>query len=184
MAKAKIEGVDLHAAEPRPQEVEGWVERACQFLCNIALAGMVVLIGAEAIARIAGVALEMADEVGGYLLVAVTFLSLSVCQATHAFHHLELVQPRLSPRGRAISAVVFDLLALGFSAILLWQLARLEWITWASGDVAPTELLTPLWLPRLSMPLGAAALCAVLLKSFIVNFRRLARVLSADSEAR
>ena len=184
MANAEIAGVDRHSAEPRPQQVEGRIERSCQFLCNVALAGMVVLIGAEAIARIAGVALEMADEVGAYMLVAVTFLSLSICQVTHAFHHLELVQPRLSPRGRAISAVVFDLVALGFSAILLWQLARLEWITWTSGDLAPTELMTPLWLPRLAMPLGAAALCVALIKSLIVNSRRLASVLSADSEAR
>lgn len=179
MSNAEFVESEQPAAEPRPPEVEGWIERTCQFVCNIALAGMVVLIGAEAIARMGGKALEMSDEIGGYLLVAVTFLSLAVCQATHTFHHLDLVQARLSPRWRAISAVIFDVLALVFSAILLWQLTRLEWITWLSEDMAPTELMTPLWLPRLSMPLGAAALCVVLLKSLIRNYRRLASVNSA-----
>jgi TRAP-type C4-dicarboxylate transport system permease small subunit len=180
VAAAEIKGVDQRSSDPAPQEPKGWLERACQFLCDIALAAMVVIIGAEALARsIAGVALGLADEMGGYLLVAVSFLSMSVCQATHTFHHLELVQLRLSPRGRAISAVVFDLLAIGFSAILLWQLARLEWISWTSEDVAQTEWMTPFWMPMLTMPLGAAALCVTLLKTLIVDLRRLVRVSKA-----
>jgi TRAP-type C4-dicarboxylate transport system permease small subunit len=138
---------------------------------------MVAIIGAEALSRsIAGVALEMADEFGGYLLVAISFLSLSVCQSTHAFHHLELVQPRLSDRGRAICAFTFDLLALLFSAVVLWQLTRMEWFSWTTGDVAPTELQTPLWIPRLVMPVGMAALCATLVKKLVVDARRLARL--------
>jgi TRAP-type C4-dicarboxylate transport system permease small subunit len=184
MAAREIEAADRHQAEPRPTELKGWIDRACQLLCNVAIVVMVVLIGAEALLRQAGIALEMADEIGGYMLVAVSFLSLSVCQTTHAFHHLDLVQPRLSPRGRAISAVVFDLLSLAFALILLWQLGRLEWISWTSGDVAPTELLTPLWLPRLSMPLGAAAVCVALARSLLVHVRQLASVLRAEADAR
>ena len=37
------------------------------------------------------------DEIGGYMLAAITFLSLSVCQVNDSFHHVELVQARLSP---------------------------------------------------------------------------------------
>jgi TRAP-type C4-dicarboxylate transport system permease small subunit len=176
------EGSDQAVPEPPPVDAGGRIERACQLLCDVALLAMVVIIGAEALARsIFHVALEVADELGGYLLVAISFLSLSVCQATHAFHQLDLVQPRLSIRNRAICAVLFDLLALGFSAVLLWQLGRLEWISWTSGDVAPTELQTPLWIPRLVMPLGVAALCATLLKKLVKDMRRLAQLSEAKA---
>ena len=50
------------------------------------------------------------------MLVVMTFVSLSVCQVNGAFHQVELVQARLSPRGRAISRVIFDVLAFGRSA--------------------------------------------------------------------
>ena len=134
---------------------------------------MVVIIGAEALARsTAGIALELADELGGYLLVAITFLSLPVCQSTRAFHQLDLLQHRLTLRARRISTVIFDLLALAFSAVVLWQLSRMEWLSWITGDVTPTEWQTPLWIPRLVMPLGMAALCATLLKKLVVDFRR------------
>ena len=37
---------------------------------------------------------EISDELGGYMLVIITFVSLSVCQANDSFHHVELVQSR------------------------------------------------------------------------------------------
>lgn len=150
----------------------GRLERLCELICEVVLVAMVALIGAEALARsVANVALESADEFGGYLLVAISFLSLSTCQVTGAFHQLELVQARLSPRGRAISRLVFDLLSFAFSAILLWQLTRLTWNAWSHGELAQTEWITPLWMPMLAMPLGMAALCATLVKVLITDVR-------------
>jgi TRAP-type C4-dicarboxylate transport system permease small subunit len=152
----------------------GWAERVCELLCEVALVAMVVLVSAEVIARAAlGTFLEMADEVGAYLLVAITFLSLSVCVARNAFHYVELIQGRLPPAARAISLVFFDVLALACALVILWQLARLEWISWNSGDVSPTWLMTPLWLPRLSMPIGMLALVITLTKATIVGIRRI-----------
>src|SRR5918912_158580 len=125
----------------------GAVERLCEFVCALALIGMIGLIGAEAIARnLFGFSLQVADEVGGYLLVAVSFLSLSVAQAHGAYHRVELVQARLSPRARLISEILFDLASLAASGILTWQLTRLCLNSWRAEDVAPTPLLTPLWL--------------------------------------
>jgi len=154
---------------------ETLAERLCQRICELALVASVIMIGAEVISRaVFHFSFEITDEVGGYLLVAVSFLSLPVSQVHHGFHHVEFVQARLSPRGRAVSRLIFDLLCLFCAAILLWQLARLELGTWQSGDVAPTILGTPLWIPRLSMPLGAAALTATLLRTIAGDVRRIA----------
>ena len=65
------------------------------------LMAMIVLIGAEAIARnVFATSLQVTDEVGGYLLVAMTFLSMSVAEAHGAFHRVELIQARLSAKRR------------------------------------------------------------------------------------
>jgi TRAP-type C4-dicarboxylate transport system permease small subunit len=169
------------AATGAAGDTPGRLERLCELVCEVVLVAMVALIGAEALARsIAHVALESADEFGGYLLVALSFLSLSTCQVTGAFHHLELVQARLSSRGRAISRLIFDLLSFAFSAVLLWQLVRLTWNTWSHGEVAQTEWITPLWMPMLTMPLGVAALCATLVKILIADLR----LLSASARER
>jgi len=159
---------------PQAELRTGWVERTCELLCEVALVVMIVLISAEVIGRtFFGVSFEMSDEIGAYLLVAITFLSLSVCVVKNAFHYVEFVQGRLSPAARVISLVFFDVLALGCSLIILWQLVRLEWISWNSGDVSASWLMTPLWLPRLSMPIGMLAMVITLTKATIVGVRRI-----------
>ncbi len=68
------------------------------------------------------------------------------------------MQARLGPRGRSISQLIFGLLSLTACGLLAWQFVRFEMSSWRFGDVAPTYLATPLWLPRLAMVLGMLAL--------------------------
>jgi TRAP-type C4-dicarboxylate transport system permease small subunit len=152
----------------------GPLEAGCELLCGLALVGMIGLIAAEAVARnLFGFSLQITDEVGGYLLVAVAFLSLSVAQAHGAYHEVELLQARLPARARLLSALLFDVLSLAACLVLAWQLVRLELNTWRSEDVAPTPLGTPLWLPQLVMPVGAAIVSLTLLRTVLGRLRRL-----------
>src|SRR5947207_7653518 len=80
---------------------EGPVEIACKLACEAALVVMLVVIGTDIATRwLLNFSFEVSDEIGGYMLAAITFLSLSVCQVNDSFHHVELVQARLSPRWR------------------------------------------------------------------------------------
>jgi len=151
------------------------VDVASETVCSLLLIAMIVMIGAEAIARNAfGTSLQVTDEVGGYLLVALTFLSMSVAESHGAFHRVELVQMRLSPSFRIVSQIVFDLMALAASVLVSWQLIRLALNSWRAEDVAPTPLGTPLWLPQVSMGLGMVLLCLALLRTIAtkVNYLR------------
>jgi TRAP-type C4-dicarboxylate transport system permease small subunit len=153
---------------------EGAVERLCKRSCVAALVVMLLVIGVDIITRsLFNFSFEVSDEIGGYMLVVITFVSLSVCQVNDSFHHVEFVQARLSTRGRAISHVIFDLLSLAFCVLLLWQLVRFELSSWRFGDQAPTYLATPLWIPRLVMVMGAAALCFSVLRTLAADIRRL-----------
>src|ERR1700734_787081 len=138
---------------------ESIVERACKLACVAALITMLIVIGVDILTRsLFNFSFEISDELGGYMLVVISFVSLSVCQISDSFHHVELVQSRLSPFGRAVSHVIFDVLSLAFCVLLLWQLTKFELSSFRFGDRAPTYLATPLWMPQIAMMLGAAAL--------------------------
>jgi TRAP-type transport system small permease protein len=161
---------------------ESVVERVCRLACTAALIVMLVVIGTDILTRwLFNFSFEISDELGGYLLVVITFVSLPVCQINDSFHHVELVQSRLSPFGRAVSQVIFDVLSLGFCALLLWQLVRFETSSFRFADRAPTYLATPLWIPQSVMMIGAAALCFSMVRTLAADIVRL-RALTKTAE--
>ena len=175
-ANAKRDGTPAHGARPLRAVPEGPVERLCNFACMVALVVMLGVIGVDIVTRtLLNFSFEVPDELGGYMLVVITFVSLPVCQVNDSFHHVEFIQSRLSARGRAISHVVFDLLSLAFCAALLWQLLRFEMSSWRFDDHAPTYLATPLWIPRLAMVVGAAALLFSMSRTLVADIARLKR---------
>jgi len=173
---AEREGKQARGVRPLRAVPEGPVERLCNFACMVALVVMLGVIGVDIITRaLLNFSFEVSDELGGYMLVVITFVSLPVCQVNDSFHHVEFVQSRLSARGRAISHVIFDLLSLAFCMALLWQLIRFEMSSWRFDDHAPTYLATPLWLPRLAMVVGAAALLFSMARTLAADVARLKR---------
>ena len=172
MAPIEESGVSGRPAARRLKE--SIVERACRLACTGALIVMLVVIGVDILTRwLFNFSFEISDELGGYLLVAITFVSLPVCQINDSFHHVELVQSRLPPLGRAVSQIIFDLLSLAFCALLLWQLVRFETSSYRFADRAPTYLATPLWIPQAVMVIGAAALCFSVVRTLAADIARL-----------
>jgi TRAP-type C4-dicarboxylate transport system permease small subunit len=146
------------------------IDRVSEAVCSLFLVVAIALISMEVIARnVFGTSLQISDEVVGYLLVAITFLSMPVAEAHGAFHRVELIQMRLGRRGQLISQTIFDLLSLAASIAVTWQLIRLAMNSWRSADVAATLLQTPLWFPQSAMGLGMALLCLALVRSIMVK---------------
>ena len=169
----EIEQGRVHGRRSARGLKEGIVERACKLACVAALIVMLVVIGVDILTRsLFNFSFEISDELGGYMLVVITFVSLPVCQVSDSFHHVELVQSRLSPYARAVSHVIFDLLSLTFCVLLLWQLTRYEISSFRFGDHAPTYLATPLWIPQAAMVLGAAAMCFSMARTLVADVAR------------
>jgi TRAP-type C4-dicarboxylate transport system permease small subunit len=153
---------------------EGPVEWTCKVASEAALIVMLVLIAVDIFTRsFLNFSFEVSDEVGGYMLVVIAFVSLSACHVNGSFHQVEFVQAQLSPRARSVSQLVFGLLSLAACVLLAWQFVRLEMSSWRFGDVTPSYLSTPLWLPRLPMALGMVALAFSLLRTIVAEARRL-----------
>jgi TRAP-type C4-dicarboxylate transport system permease small subunit len=173
----QIEQGEAHGRPATHRLKESIVELACRLACVAALVVMLVVVAVDIVTRsLFNFSFEISDELGGYLLVVICFVSLPVCQASGSFHRVELVQSRLSAVWRAVSQVIFDLLSLAFCALLLWQLVRFEMTSFRFGDRAPTYLATPLWIPQCAMMLGAAAVCLTMLRTLAADVARLRRL--------
>ena len=132
------------------------IERLSLWLSAFCMIGMIVLILAEVVLRGAfNSTTEHSDELVGYLLVGVSFFSLALCQGTHAFHRVEMVQSRLGPRGRALSSLVFDLLSFAYIALTDWYFVQFVMSSHRREAQASTLLATPLWIPETVMVVGA-----------------------------
>ena len=93
------------------------------------------------------------------------------------------MQARLGPRARsALAADLRPALRCSACGVLAWQFARFEMSSWRFGDVAPSYLATPLWLPRLAMALGMLALCFSLCRTVIVEAKPAVRTLLAGGK--
>jgi TRAP-type C4-dicarboxylate transport system permease small subunit len=151
----------------------GLMERACQFICAIAIVVLAAIVLTEIVTRnLFNFSFQISDEVGGYIVVALTFLALPVCQARQAYHHVMFIQARLPRRAREVLNFGFDVLSLVFCAMLIWQLAWQTVQTWETGDIAPTLLATPLWIPQAVMPFGSVILALVLLRGLLRRIQR------------
>jgi TRAP-type transport system small permease protein len=149
------------------------LENLCMWICEIAIVAMGGVVILEIVTRnFFGFSFEISDELGGYIIAAIAFLSLPVCQVYRSYHHVQFVQSRLSPRLQALSHLIFDAMSLLFCAVLCWQLIRFVASTYHSGDVASTRLATPLWIPQLFMPVGILAAIVSLLRSAWGNWKR------------
>jgi TRAP-type C4-dicarboxylate transport system permease small subunit len=150
------------------------IERVSLWTSGLCMVGMVLLILAEVVLRgVFNSTTEHSDELVGYLLVGLSFLSLALCQSRGAFHRVEMVQMRLGPRGRAISALVFDLLSFGYIALTGWYFLLFVMSSYRREAMASTALGTPLWIPETAMIVGAVMLLIVLGKAVVQDFRKI-----------
>jgi TRAP-type C4-dicarboxylate transport system permease small subunit len=155
---------------------EGPVERICSLIGELCLVALIVLIIMEIITRtFLGFSFEIVDEVGGYLLVALTFISLPTCLAAGAFHRVELVMGHLSPHSRILVRLVFTGVIFLFVLVLDYYLGRVVVQSYEQEAVAMTRLATPFWIPQLFMPLGITALAFTLLRRIVRDARLLRR---------
>ena len=176
MSNEGIEAPDRRRLSTLP---EGPVEWTCKVASEAALVVMLVLIAVDIVTRsVFNVSFEVSDEVGGYMLVVICFLSLSPCHVNGSFHQVEFVQAQLPPLARSLSQLVFGLLSLAACVLLAWQFIRLEMSSWRFGDVTPSYLSTPLWLPRLPMALGMLALGFSLVRTIVAEAKRLRQLIA------
>jgi len=169
---------------PRPDtDGRGFLTRVLcvqRLLAEGTVLAMVLLIVAEVVCRgLLGFSLMVVEELSGYLLVALVFMSMGIALRDGALFRVTFLMDRLRARARRMLACLFDGCCLAGMLVLTWQLGRLVWQSWSRDVQAATTLATPLYIPQSIMVLGACTVVLVLLSQLV---RTIAAIRRGDDD--
>jgi len=145
-------------------------------LAAICLAGICVLMLAQAIGREFGLLIRGADDITSWLCAASAFFALG-----YTFRHGELVRVGLwidMLKGRArwgaeVAALTITALFVGYMA---WAVSKFVYESWKFNEVAQGLIKLPIWIPQMSFVLGVLIFLVAVLDE-------LAAVLRGDKPA-
>jgi TRAP-type C4-dicarboxylate transport system permease small subunit len=140
-------------------------------LAALCLAGIAVVMLAQAAGRELGYLVRGADDIVAWLCAATAFLALG-----HTFRRGELVRvglviDLLPPRVRRACAIVALAIALAFVGYMLYAVLRFVYESWKFKEVAQGLIQIPIWIPQMSFAAGAAIFFIAVLDEFVVLVR-------------
>ena len=150
----------------------------------VCLAGICALMLAQSFGREVNILIPGADDIVAWLTAACAFLALG-----HTFRHGELVRvglwlDKLEARGRRFA----ELGALGitalFGAYMLWAVSHFVYQSWRFKEVAQGQIVIPIWIPQLSLVLGAAIFLVAVLDELWTVFNHQKPAYQLAEEAR
>ena len=107
---------------------------------------------------------QVTDEISGYMLALAATWGLAYALRSGSHVRVDVVFPHLAPRLRVLADFLAFVLMTLFASIVSWKIWTLVADSWQSGLRSSTYLLTPLYVPQLSLGVGftllaVAALC-------------------------
>ena len=141
-------------------------------LAAVCLAGICVLMLAQAAGREFGLLIRGADDITSWLCAASAFLALG-----HTFRHGELVRvglwiDMLGPaRRRAAEIVALSVTAL-FVGYMAWAVTKFVYESWKFKEVAQGLIKIPIWIPQLCFVFGVLIFFVAIIDDLITVIKR------------
>ncbi len=155
------------------------IRRALDFLYDasgalaaVCLAGIFVLMLAQSLGREAGLLLRGADDITAWLCAAAAFFALG-----HTFRKGELVRVGLwldmmKPAARWWAEVIALSIAALFVGYMVWAVTRFVYESWKFDELAQGMLKVPIWIPQMSLVIGAVIFFVAVLDDLVAVLRR------------
>lgn len=112
-------------------------------------------------------------EVTSIMLVVVTFLAVAELSRQRRHIKFSLLLDRLPPGKHDMAEILTSVLGLIFCSALIWQGSMATHMVYAKNMCMPSLLGTPLFIPYLFLPLGAAILALQLLVRIVGDIQHL-----------
>jgi TRAP-type C4-dicarboxylate transport system permease small subunit len=149
-----------------------WIYAGAAILAGACVVAILVCVTWQMIARALGVLAAGFDDFAAYLLAGAAFLALPYTLKEGAHIRVTFLLGRIrNPRLRLYT----EILCLGAAALvglyLTWTSILFVWNSYVLNDMATTYYATPLWIPRLVMPIGLAVFLVALLEELVTCIR-------------
>ncbi len=143
--------------------------RSAGVLAAVGMVTTLVMVSAGIVTRPLGIYLRGTDDYAGYAMAACGFLALA-STFKHGEHiRVTLLIDRLPAAVSRVLTWISLAVATGVVATLAWYSVRLAWQSHAFGDVSQGVDATPLWLPQLSLAVGAVVFLIALLDDLVMT---------------
>ena len=144
---------------------------AAGYLAAFFMVGILAMVLASVIGRLAGFNLPGSDAYAGCCMAAAGFLSLAHTLKRGEHIRVTLFLDRFQGKLRRPLEIWCHLAGAFFSGILAFYSVRLVWQSYDFHDVSQGNDATPLWIPEIGMALG----CIVLLVAMVDDLVRVLR---------
>jgi len=145
---------------------------AAGYLAAFFMVGVLLMVLASVVGRLANFNLRGSDAYAGYCMAAASFLALAHTLKRGEHIRVTLFLERFDGRFKRPLDLWCHAAGTFFCAILAFYSARLVWQSRAFNDISQGNDATPLWIPQLAMAAGAAVLLVAMVDDFILLIRR------------
>lgn len=136
------------------------------------MVGILLMVLASVVGRVAGFNLRGSDAYAGYAMAAAGFLALAHTLKRGEHIRVTLFLDRFGGRLRRPLELWSHAAGTFFCAVLAIFSARLAWTSRAFNDISQGNDATPLWIPQIAMAVGAVVLLVAMVDDFVGVIRK------------
>ena len=131
---------------------------AAGYLAAFFMVGVLAMVLASVLGRLADFNLRGSDAYAGYCMAAASFLALAHTLKRGEHIRVMLLLERFHGKLRRPLEIWSHAAGAVFAGALAWFSVRLAWQSYEFHDVSQSNDATPLWIPEIAMALGAIVL--------------------------
>ena len=133
------------------------------------MVGTLLMVVAGIADRMFSLGLRGTDMYAGYSMAATGFLALAHTLKRGEHIRVSLILQAVPPRTRRAMEIVALLVSGILSGAFAFYAVRLVYQSWEFNDISTGSDATPLWIPQLSMAIGAAVLLVAFIDDFVME---------------
>ncbi len=147
------------------------VYAAAGYLAAFFMVGILLMVLASVVGRLAGFNLRGSDAYAGYCMAAASFLALAHTLKRGEHIRVTLFLERFGGCLRRPLDLWCHAAGTFFCGALAWFSVRLAWQSRAFHDISQGNDATPMWIPQLAMALGTLVLLLAMVDDFVLLLR-------------
>ena len=139
------------------------------YLAAVFMIGCLAMVLASVLGRLLNFNLRGSDSYAGYAMAAAGFLALAHTLKRGEHIRVSLLIDRLQPKAKHIMEIVAHLIGLFFAGAFAFFSCRLAYQSYVLNDISQGNDASPLWIPQLTMAVGAVVLVIAILDELYLH---------------